>query len=111
MPKTLIEKILEAHTDEDIAPGKIVWINIDVRSARDFGGANVVKNFDKYYPGERLDDVNKTFFTFDCNVPANTIPYANNQQICRNFANKHGIRVYDIDAGIGSHVIDRKSVV
>jgi 3-isopropylmalate/(R)-2-methylmalate dehydratase large subunit len=76
-----------------------------VRSARDFGGANVVKNFQKYYPGAKVDDPEKTFFTFDCNAPANTIPYASNQQLCRNFAREQGIRVYDVDAGIGSHVI------
>ena len=105
MPKTLVEKILEARAGEDVSPGKIVWIEIDVRSARDFGGANVVKNFKKYYPGENLDDNNKTYFTFDCNVPANTIPYANNQQICRNFSKEHSVKLYDVDAGIGSHVI------
>ncbi|MCK4266585.1 MAG: homoaconitate hydratase family protein, partial [Thermoplasmata archaeon] len=102
---TLVEKILAAHSNEDIQPGKIVWINIDVRSARDFGGASVVKNFQRYYPGQRVNDTSKTYFTFDCNVPANTIPYANNQQICRNFAKEQGIRVYDVDAGIGSHVM------
>ncbi len=105
MPKTLVEKILEAHAGEDVVPGKIVWIEIDVRSARDFGGANVVKNFKKYYPGQSLDESEKTYFTFDCNVPANTIPYANNQQICRNFAKEHSVKLYDVDAGIGSHVI------
>jgi len=105
MPKTLVEKILEAHAGEEVSPGKIVWIEIDVRSARDFGGANVVKNFKKYYPGQSLDDNSKTYFTFDCNVPANTIPYANNQQICRNFAKEQDIKLYDVDAGIGSHVV------
>lgn len=105
MGLTLVEKILAKHSSEEIAPGKIVWIEIDVRSARDFGGANVVKNFNKYYPGQNVDDSSKTFFTFDCNVPANTIPYANNQQICRNFAKEQEIKVYDVDAGIGSHVM------
>ena len=105
MGKTLVEKILEAHAGEEVEPGKIVWIGIDVRSARDFGGANVVKNMKKYYPGQRVDDSRRTFFTFDCNVPANTIPYANNQQICRNFAQEQDIKVYDVSAGIGSHVI------
>jgi len=103
--QTLVEKILARHASEEVSGGNIVWIDIDVRSARDFGGANVVKNFEKYYPGQKVDDTAKTFFTFDCNVPANTIPYANNQQICRNFAKEQGIKVYDVDAGIGSHVM------
>jgi 3-isopropylmalate/(R)-2-methylmalate dehydratase large subunit len=31
--------------------------------------------------------------------------YADNQQICRRFAEKQGIRVFDVDSGIGSHVL------
>ena len=104
MPNTIIEKIIQNHTDEEVAPGKIVWLNIDVRSARDFGGANVVKAFNQHYPGDKVNDVSKTVFTFDCNVPANTIPYASNQHLCRKFARGQGIKVYDCDAGIGSHV-------
>ncbi len=104
MGKTIIEKIMTAHSDEDAVAGKIVWIDIDLRTARDFGGANVVKNFQKYYPGEKVDDNKKTFFTFDCVVPANNIPYANNQHFCRLFARDQDIKVYDCDRGIGSHV-------
>ncbi len=105
MGQTMIEKIMQQHSDEDAEPGKIIWIGIDVRSARDFGGANVVKNMNTYYPGEKVNDRSKTYFTFDCNVPANTIAYANNQHICRKYAKEQDVRVYDVDAGIGSHVM------
>ena len=44
MGRTLIEKILGAHAGRDVTPGEIVDITIDARVARDFGGANVVKN-------------------------------------------------------------------
>ena len=44
MGKTVIEKIIQAHTADEVAPGKIVWMDLDIRSARDFGGPNVVKN-------------------------------------------------------------------
>jgi len=102
--KTIIEKIIQAHSQEPVEPGKIVWMDLDVRTARDFAGANVVQNFRDYYGDTPLDDASKTFFTFDCVVPANTIPYANNQHICRLWAREKGIKVYDVDAGIGSHV-------
>jgi 3-isopropylmalate/(R)-2-methylmalate dehydratase large subunit len=110
MGKTLVEKILATHANEEVTAGKIVWIGIDVRSARDFGGANVVKTFKKFYPGGKVEDAKKTFFTFDCNVPANTIPYANNQQICRVFAKEQGVKLYDVDAGIGSHVMIEEGI-
>ena len=38
-------------------------------------------------------------------VPACSLKYADNQQVCREFARKQGIRVFDVDSGIGSHVL------
>jgi homoaconitate hydratase family protein/3-isopropylmalate dehydratase small subunit len=102
--KTIIEKILSAHAGRNVSAGDVVWIGIDVRTARDFGGASVVKNLKENYESPWIDDPEKTCFTFDCNVPANTTGYAENQQICRDFARETGVRVYDVRAGIGSHV-------
>jgi 3-isopropylmalate/(R)-2-methylmalate dehydratase large subunit len=104
--KTIIEKIFEAHSPGDVPvkPGNIIWLDLDVRTARDFAGANVVQNYRQHYADAPVADRDRTFFTFDLVVPANNIPYANNQQICRMWAREQGIKVYDVDAGIGSHV-------
>ena len=113
MGKTIIEKIIADHTSEEVAPGNIVWMEIDVRSARDFGGANVVKNLQKNYSNEsQVADPAKTFFTFDCVVPANNLGYAENQQIARMFARENLARenLYDVDSGIGSHVMIEKGI-
>jgi len=105
--QTIIEKIFQAHSPGDVPvePGNIIWLDLDVRTARDFAGANVVKNYRTHYGNAPVADKNKTFFTFDLVVPANNIPYANNQQVCRIWAREQGVRVYDVDAGIGSHVV------
>jgi 3-isopropylmalate/(R)-2-methylmalate dehydratase large subunit len=105
MGMTVIESIIQKHTDEVVSPGKIVWMGLDVTSARDFGGPNVAKNYDREYGDTALANRDKTFFTFDLCVPASTLKYAESQQICRDFARKHGFRVYDVDQGIGSHVL------
>jgi 3-isopropylmalate/(R)-2-methylmalate dehydratase large subunit len=104
--RTIIQKIFEAHNSSDVAvePGNIIWLDLDVRTARDFAGANVVKNYRKHYGGSPVADPARTFFTFDLVVPPSNIPYAENQQICRAFAREQGIEVYDVNAGIGSHV-------
>lgn len=102
---TVIEKIFQSHSREDIEPGKIVWISLDVVSARDFGGPNVVKNFRTFYKDQKVFDPAKVFFTFDLTVPAKTIQYANSQHICRGFAKEQGITVYDVDKGIGTHAL------
>jgi 3-isopropylmalate/(R)-2-methylmalate dehydratase large subunit len=104
MGSTMIEKILAAHSNQDrVQPGDIVDVTIDARVARDFGGANVVKNITDH--GLSLDDPAKTFFTFDCNPTGSDQKYAANQQKCRVFAREHGIRVYDINRGIGTHIL------
>ena len=102
MGKTIIEKILSAHSGEAARPGDIVDMAIDVRVARDFGGANVVKNLRDR--GLGVADPSKTFFTFDCNPGGSDQKYATNQQLCRVFSREHGVRVFDIDQGIGTHV-------
>src|SRR5512140_3866647 len=99
MPATLIEKIIAAHAGRDVRPDDIVDVTIDARVARDFGGANVVKNLKD--SGLGVADPARTFFTFDCNPGGSDQNYAKNQQACRMFAREKGITVYDIDAGIG----------
>ena len=110
MAQTVIEKIIQAHASDEAAPGRIVWMDLDTRSARDFGGPNVVKNYEKEYGEAPLHDPSKTFFTFDLCAPACTLKYADNQQACRDFARKRGVRVFDVDAGIGSHVLMEKEL-
>ena len=102
MGQTIIEKILSNHSNKTVKPGDIVDVRIDARVARDFGGANVVKNLRDN--GLTVDDPSKTCFTFDCNPGGSDQKYATNQQICRQFARENEIKVYDIDAGIGTHI-------
>jgi 3-isopropylmalate/(R)-2-methylmalate dehydratase large subunit len=104
MGKTIIEKLIQAHSDAPVKAGDIVWMGLDARTARDFGGANVVKNYRTHYGDAPVESADKTFFTFDLVTPANNIPYAINQQICRDWAKEQGVKVFDVDMGIGSHV-------
>jgi len=99
----LIEKILVNHSNKnDIKPGDIIDVKIDARIARDFGGANVVKNL--VDNGLDVHDASCTYFTFDCNPGGSDQKYAANQHYCRQYARKKGIKVYDINSGIGTHL-------
>jgi 3-isopropylmalate/(R)-2-methylmalate dehydratase large subunit len=109
MALTMIEKILSNHAGRELKAGDIADITIDARIARDFGGANVVKNLDEN--GLIVDDTSKTFFTFDCNPTGSDQKYATNQQICRQFARTNGVTVFDINSGIGTHVAIDKGLV
>ena len=100
---TIIEKILASHSGNlQVVPGDIADVVIDVRLARDFGGAGVVKNLE--VNNLRIADPEKTFFTFDCNPTGSDQQYAANQQKCRLYARQNNITVYDINAGIGTHL-------
>ena len=82
MAMTLLEKILASHSKfNSVSPGEIIDIDIDARVARDFGGANVVKNLRDF--GLTVENPDKTLFTFDCNPTGSDQKYAVNQQICR----------------------------
>ncbi len=110
MAMTIVEKILASHSKyTSVKPGDYVDINIDSRVARDFGGANVVKNIRDLHL--HIDNPQKTFFTFDCNPTGSDQKYAVNQHICRLFAREKGIRVFDIPAGIGTHVLIEEGIV
>jgi len=110
MGMTITEKIIAAHSKYDnVQPGDIVDITIDARVARDFGGANVVKNLNDF--GLKVDDPDKTIFTFDCNPTGSDQKYAINQHICRQYARNNGIKVYDINAGIGTHLLMEEGYV
>jgi 3-isopropylmalate/(R)-2-methylmalate dehydratase large subunit len=100
---TIIEKIIASHSSlATVKPGDIVDVFIDTRVARDFGGANVVENI--LNNGLTVHDPSRTFFTFDCNPGGSDQKYAANQQFCRLFARQNDIKVYDIDAGVGTHL-------
>jgi 3-isopropylmalate/(R)-2-methylmalate dehydratase large subunit len=104
MAMTLLEKIIASHSKFDtVHPGEIVDVSIDIRAARDFGGANVVRNLRDY--DLEIDNPSKTVFTFDCNPTGSDQNYAVNQHACRLFARENGIKVFDIDSGIGTHIL------
>ena len=99
----IIEKILAKHANRsEVKPDEIIDVFIDTRAARDFGGANVVKNL--LDNGLALADANRTIFTFDCNPGGSDQKYAQNQQYCRQYARENGIEIYDVHTGIGTHL-------
>ena len=58
---TLVEKIIKNHTDApptDIYPGNIVWVSVDLATARDYAGPQVIKLFEENYPDAKKDCIN-----------------------------------------------------
>ena len=107
MGKTAIMKIMERASGHEVQVGDRVWCNVDLASARDFGGANCVLEFEEQMGKEaKVWDPDKVAYTFDLQAPAHTEKVANNQKIIREFAKRQGIKnVFDVNNGIGQHVM------
>jgi len=104
MGMTIVEKILAKHSKfQVVKPEQIIDVEIDARVARDFGGPNVVQNIEEN--NLTIENPSKTFFTFDTNPTGSDMKYAANQHICRQFARKQNIKIFDIDNGIGTHTL------
>lgn len=107
MGKTMIMKIMERAAGKEVKPGDRVWCAIDWSTARDFGGANCTLQFDEITDKQgRVWDPDKIAFTFDLQAPSHSEKVSANQKIIREFARRQGInRVFDINHGIGQHVL------
>jgi len=108
---TLVEKIVKSHSDvsdEEIYPGNILWIDLDLVTARDYAGPQVIDLFQKNYPGSETFDNDKIIFTPDCYPYGNDPKHAIDQEKIRVFAKEHKIRVTDLGSGIGSHLLFRR---
>jgi homoaconitate hydratase family protein len=113
MGKTMIMKIMERAAGKEVKPGDRVWCDIDLSTARDFGGANCTLQFDEIT--EKKGDVwnpDKIAFTFDLQAPSHSEKVSNNQKIIREFAKRQKIgKVFDVNWGIGQHVMLENGLV
>lgn len=107
MGKTMIQKIIERAAGKEVTVGDRVWCNIDLSTARDFGGANCCLQFDEETGGEgKVWNPDKIAFTFDLQAPSHSEKVSRNQKIIREFSKKQGIKkVFDINWGVGQHVM------
>lgn len=107
MGKTAIVKIMERAAGREVQVGERVWCKVDLASARDFGGANCVLQFEKEMGKDaKVWDPDKVAYTFDLQAPSHSEKVSNNQKIIREFAKRQGIKhLFDINHGIGQHVM------
>ncbi|MHA2362467.1 MAG: aconitase family protein [Candidatus Hodarchaeales archaeon] len=111
---TLIEKIIKNHlsdSDEKIYSGNIVWVNLDLITARDYAGPQVINLFEKNYPESAVFNKDRIILTPDCYPYGNDPKHAIDQETLRIFSNKHNVHLTDLGSGIGSHLIFKRGYV
>ncbi len=102
---TIIEKIFSRASGKAVCPDEYIWANIDLVAMRDFGGPNVVQEYQENFGDAPVFDNKKVAITFDLHIPPRDEKVAKNQQILRQFAQKQGIRIFDVNTGIGQHIL------
>lgn len=98
---TIIESILSKASGKKCGAGDRIWADVNLAAIRDFGGPNVILKYRERFNNSPVHDPEKIAITFDLHIPAKTEKVAQNQQLCREFAKEQGIKVFDIECGIG----------
>lgn len=102
---TIIEKIFSRAAGKEVRPGEYIWAKLNLVAMRDFGGPNVIQEYESKFGDQPVFDRGKIAITFDLHIPARNEKVAMNQRILRDFAKKQGVKFFDINAGIGQHIL------
>ncbi|WP_319779848.1 3-isopropylmalate dehydratase large subunit [Maridesulfovibrio sp.] len=94
MPKTLAEKILQAHTDETVnEPGQIVRCNVSMVLANDITAPLAIKSF-RAMGADQVFDKDKVALVCDHFTPNKDIDSAEQVKVVREFAHEKNITHY-----------------
>src|SRR3990172_217644 len=105
MGHTIAEKILAAKANmKEVYPGQFINARVDLVLASELSGVLAIEEFEKI-KGARIFDPQKVVFVMDHFTPAKDIKSAEIVKQCREFAQKHGIRFYDVGRAVIQHVL------
>lgn len=105
MPHTLAEKILLAHADvDDMSPGDIVMVRVDVVMANDVSGPVAFRQMEKI-GARRVFDPARVVMVADHFVPAKDARSAELQRRLKEWALDQGVAFYDQGRGGIEHMV------
>ena len=93
MGQTIAEKILAVHTDAEVAPGKLVEVEVDMVLANDITAPISIREFEKLGV-DRVFDPAKVALVPDHFAPNKDIKAAEQCKALREFARRYGIVHY-----------------
>ena len=110
MGKTIVEKILEAHSGKQVSAGEIVLANIDFAMAQDGTAPLVIQAFESL-EGKDVWNPEKAAFVIDHNSPSPNCGVASLHQMMREFVSKHNIRIFEVGEGVCHVLIPENGLV
>jgi 3-isopropylmalate/(R)-2-methylmalate dehydratase large subunit len=107
MSATIAEKIFSQRCWRPVRAGEVVMAPVDAAMIHDITGPLAVRVF-REMGGERVFDPERIIMLFDHQVPADSIPAAENHVFMREFAKEQGIHNYDLLEGVCHQVVMEK---
>lgn len=107
--QTISEKILSAKLNRDVHAGEIVTCPVDLCTASDTTAPLAIQAFEAM-GGEEIAHPEKIVLVIDHASPAPNERIANLHTLMRNFARKHGCKIFESGDGIIHHVILEKGL-
>ncbi|MDV2480525.1 3-isopropylmalate dehydratase large subunit [Methanoculleus sp. Wushi-C6] len=107
MAATIAEKIFSMKCGRSVRAGDVVMAPVDAAMIHDITGPLAVRVF-REMGGERVYDPERIIMLFDHQVPADSIPAAENHVFMRQFAAEQGIHNYDLLEGVCHQVVMEK---
>jgi 3-isopropylmalate/(R)-2-methylmalate dehydratase large subunit len=107
MGATIVEKIFSGKCNRDIMAGSVVMVPVDAAMIHDITGPLAIQKFYEM-GGTQVFDKKRIVMLFDHQIPADSIPAAENHVYMRKFAREQGIHNYDIAEGVCHQVVVEK---
>jgi 3-isopropylmalate/(R)-2-methylmalate dehydratase large subunit len=107
MAATIAEKIFSRQCGKTVRAGDVVMAPVDAAMIHDITGPLAVRVF-REMGGEHVFDPERIIMLFDHQIPADSIPAAENHVFMRQFAKEQGIHNYDLLEGVCHQVVMEK---
>jgi 3-isopropylmalate/(R)-2-methylmalate dehydratase large subunit len=109
MGATYVEKIFSRGCRREIRAGEVVMAPVDAAMIHDITGPLAIQKF-REMGGSRVYDPEKVIMLFDHQVPADSIPAAQNHIFMRMFAEEQGIHNLDLNEGVCHQVVEERGL-
>jgi 3-isopropylmalate/(R)-2-methylmalate dehydratase large subunit len=110
MGETLAQKLLARKTGHPVSPGEIVVVNIDFMMGQDGTAPLAIKAFEEMGV-EQVFDSKKIAFIIDHSAPSPNLGVSLLHQRMREFAQKQGVKLYDIGEGVCHQLLPERGHV
>ncbi|MDW7971125.1 MAG: 3-isopropylmalate dehydratase large subunit [Nitrososphaerota archaeon] len=107
---TLIEKIIYGKIERHSSPGEIVVLPIDAAMAHDGTAPLMIKSFEEM-GAKKVWDREKAIFVIDHISPSSNEGTSTLHKMMRDFAKKHGIKLYDVGEGVCHQILPEMGYV